>query len=211
MPFEYSCFISYSHGQYDLTKRFVEELTDALKIYIEPYLGKQVYIDRERLKPGYHFNEALSEAICQSVCMIVVYWPTYEEHQYCLREYAAMEALEEKRFNTLGEAATREKGMIIPIILRGEDELPPKIKGKIHYSDFSKFTLAETSIKNKPEYIEKIEEIAKHIRKLYRAFQDSGKQICKDCSSFTIPAETDLRPWREEASVAPFPLREEGR
>src|SRR5689334_16819835 len=97
MPFKYSCFISYRNGRNDLMRQFINDLEQALKAYIEPWLVEEVYIDRDRLLPGYEYNEALAHAICQSVCMIVVYSPTYQDSSYCLREYAAMERLEEKR------------------------------------------------------------------------------------------------------------------
>src|SRR5215510_8791933 len=91
MPFKYSCFISYCHGKEDLVRTFIEELKKALKRHLDAYLDEGVYIDEERLRGGDLYNEKLAEAICQSVCMIVVYMPKYERHPYCLREYAAME------------------------------------------------------------------------------------------------------------------------
>lgn len=93
MPFKYACFISYPHGQYELMKSFIEQLKKALNNYLEPLLDEEVYIDVDRLEPGYHYNEALAKAICQSICMIVVYSPKYERHSYCLREYQAMECM----------------------------------------------------------------------------------------------------------------------
>jgi len=75
---KYGCFISYCHGQYDLTRRFVEQLVSALQSSLEPYFdsGNCVFIDKDRLQPGYKFNEALGEAVCKSICMIVVCCPS---------------------------------------------------------------------------------------------------------------------------------------
>src|SRR5690349_8199636 len=102
MPFKYSCFVSYCHGKEDLVKTFIRELKTALKQYLDAYLDEEVYIDEDRLQGGDFYNEKLAEAICQSVCMIVVYTPKYERHPYCLREYAAMEELELKRLQAEG-------------------------------------------------------------------------------------------------------------
>src|SRR4051812_35751103 len=119
MPFKYACFISYCHGQGELMRRFIDELTRALKNCIDPYLDEEVYIDQERLQPGFSYNEALAMAICQSLCMIVVYVPKYERHPYCLREFRAMEILEERRFRLLSEQSRRHRRMIIPVLFRG--------------------------------------------------------------------------------------------
>jgi hypothetical protein len=211
-PFQYACFISYCHGQADFTRRFIEELADALKAYLDPYLDEQVYIDQDRLQPGYKFNEALAEAICRSVCMVVVYSPRYEDHAYCMREYAAMEKIEQARFALLGQQLDRTKGMIVPVVLRGEEDLPSKLKSHIHYADFSKYTLADQSIKTNPAYIAKVEAIAKHIYKLYRDFKNVAQDPCADCAQFEIPLESQLISWRAEGTPAesPFPLRQEG-
>src|SRR5713101_965974 len=124
MAFKYACFISYCHGQYDLVKGFMDQLKAALKSELEPLLDEQVYIDEERLKPGYSYNEELAKAICQSVCMIVVYSPKYERHEYCVREFEGMEQLEKQRRHLLGAAGDDARGFIIPIVLRGDDDVP---------------------------------------------------------------------------------------
>src|SRR3954447_18759174 len=105
MAFKYSCFISYCHGQEELMKGFMDQLKRALKAELEPLLDEEVYIDDERLKPGSLYNEALASAICESICMIVVYSPRYERHEYCRREFAAMESLEQPRKQMLGRGA----------------------------------------------------------------------------------------------------------
>jgi len=132
MPFKYACFISYCHGKEVLVKTFIEELKKALKSHIDPYLDEDVCVDEGRLRGGDFYNERIAEAICQSICMIVVYTPKYERHSYCIREYAAMELLEERRLR-LVEPVGPKRGLIIPIIFRGEEDLPLKIKDQRHY------------------------------------------------------------------------------
>lgn len=216
MLFKYACFISYCHGKEDLVKTFIEELKKALERHIDPYLDEDVYVDEGRLRGGDFYDEKLAEAICQSICMIVVYMPKYERHSYCLREYAAMELLEEKRLR-LVEPVGPKRGLIIPIIFRGAEDLPPKIQSRRHYYDFSRFTLVSPEISKNPEYVAKIEDIARNIHDLYNifkeAFEASGEDPCGDCTSFTLPPEGEVRPWREKAKspVAPFPGRGEGR
>jgi hypothetical protein len=144
---KYSCFISYRHPQneYDLTKSFVEDLKTALKTYLGPLMSLDVFIDEERLKPGYLFKEALAEAICQSVCLIVVYTPKYfdESATYCAREYKAMLQLEVERKQFV---PNRKIGFIIPVVFRGPNEIPSELKNDRLYCDFSEYTLVESNI-----------------------------------------------------------------
>ena len=126
----YSCFISYCHGQQELTLKFINQLTRAIKAYIEPYLDEEVYIDTERLKPGYQHQEQIADAICRSLCMIVVYSPRYEKHTYCLREFEAMREVERNRQALLGKKAMRGRRLIIAIIFRTRvgREIPTELK-----------------------------------------------------------------------------------
>jgi hypothetical protein len=196
MSFKYACFVSYCHGSKDLINSFVPQFVEALKDELEAYLDSDVYMDSERLKPGYRFNEKLAEAICQSVCMIVVYYPRYDEHIYCLREYTAMEILEGKR---LSASSANGEGLIIPIILRGDfEELPAKIKDRIHYADFRSYTTASKEIKKDKRFVPKIQEIAKYINKQYERLKDS---VCDDCETFKIPEEGKVT-WKLPATFS---------
>ena len=214
MPFKYSCFISYCHGQGELMKGFVQELKQALRDYLEPYLDEEIYIDEDRLQPGFKFNTALAKAICQSVCMIVVYVPKYPKHTYCLQEYTAMEKIEEMRLELLGSNHDSERGMIIPILFRGDrDKLPQKIRSHRHFCDFSKFTTAFTSIRRKKEYVEKIEDIAQFVARLYDECRSSGKELCSSCDAFEMPTEDEIGGWRPQrfGRKSQLPLYEEGK
>ena len=162
MAFKYICFISYAHspgeratGATTMMQEFVDELKRALVDELDPIFEEEVYIDRDRIAGGAHFNEALAQALCRSFCMIVVYVPKYEKRKFCLREYRGMELLEKKRMKLAG-ANSGEYGMIIPIVLRGGDNLPDDIKKRIHYLDFSKYTTASANIRNNSEYVEQI-------------------------------------------------------
>jgi hypothetical protein len=64
MTLQYSCFVSYSYGQGDLMRMFIEQLATALESSIGPYLDQKVYVDDKRLMPGYNFDEVLFKAIC---------------------------------------------------------------------------------------------------------------------------------------------------
>jgi hypothetical protein len=48
-------------------------------------------------------------------------------------------------------AAGNGLGLIIPGILRGGDDVPPRIREHVHCVDFSKFTLATPRLASNPE------------------------------------------------------------
>lgn len=194
MPFAYSYFISYCHGQEALTT-FVEQLQKALDDELSMHFDYDSYLDTQRLLPGYQHNVTLARAICSSICMIVVYTPNYERHSYCLREYQAMEDIATRRKQLLGESAVNDFTPIIPVILR--EEPPAKIKGHIVYCDFSRFSLGTLDIHRNPEYLPDIRRIARTIYQNYQIFEASGVDVCHFCPSFTLPSEQAIRPWRE--------------
>lgn len=198
MAFKYACFISYCHGQHALVKGFMDQLKSALKAKLEPLLDEEVYIDEERLQPGYSYNEELAKAICQSVCMVVVYSPKYERHEYCVREFEGMEQLQKKRRQLLGDAADTARVFIIPIVLRGDDDVPDRIKANKHYANFSRFTLATPDLVRNPEYIDEIRKIAKVIYEQYKAFLAVGADLCAVCTGFQLPAASELVAWRPQ-------------
>lgn len=189
--------------------RFVDQLVDSLRSSIEPYMDLKVFIDEERLRPGYLYNEALAEAICQSLCMIAVFVPKYLDHDYCRRELHAMRQVEDRRRAALGSAA-RHQGFVIPVILRGDiADLPTKIKGHVHCCDFSGFTTAARRLARTGECVRKIDDIAKFIYEL----QKSWAQEIHDCSTFVLPTSQEADEWKPSptSTASPQPLREAGR
>jgi TIR domain len=214
MPFKYSCFISYRHGQRKLAERIINDLSEALSNELELLLDKEVYLDRERLKGGEFYNEALATALCESACMIVVFTPTYfdKEYTFCAREYKAMEKLEEARFKTVGGSTNRTPGLIIPIIFRGEDCLPKEIKESRQYYNFGDFLLSDVKIGKHPKYARKIQEIARYIYDHYKTLEALDEDPCSGCAQFRFPADAEIRQWLEgiRSYAAPFPGREGG-
>lgn len=185
-------------------QRVVTELEEALRSSLAQLIPEPPYIDQSRLKPGYRFNEALAGAICRSFCMIVIYSPIYGFHKYCLRELRAMQILQAKRMSMLGSTFERDRGLIIPLILRGKENLPEYIRD-IHYCDFSKFDLASRRISSDRGYLNQIEEIATFIEKLRNCFVTATSNPCADCESFQLPPESEVEAWQPPGrTVLPF-------
>jgi hypothetical protein len=211
MPFKHSCFISYRHGQRKMAERIINDLTEALAGELELWLEQKIYVDRERLKGGDFYNEALATALCESVCMIVIFTPTYfsSDHTFCTREYKAMEKLEEQRFQVLAGRVDKKRGLIIPIVFRGEDYLPKEIKERRLYYNFEQFLMSDVEISRHPDYAPKIREIAEIIRKHYDALMKASSDPCQGCENFALPSEDEIKQWLETAqgATAPFPGR----
>lgn len=204
MPFTYACFISYPSLNGKLGKSIIKRLTTALKDQLELELREGVFLDEERLKPGSRYNEQLARDICQSICWIVVYLPIYEKHPYCNREFTAMEHLAEKRIKLLGNNVNPEFGMIIPIIFRGAEDLPSRIKNNYQCCDFSRFSTSSLDVRQKNEYEKQIREIAKSIINHSKIYRELELDII--CDSFELPPEGECPPWRDESKKKSNPL-----
>jgi hypothetical protein len=196
MSFAHACFISYVRPRHDLNTGFIGQLSAALKAELEPWMDEDVYIDEEGVGPGDEHNERLARAICESVCMIVVWSPKYERHDYCLREFQAMTRLQGERRKLLGQAA-HGHNFIIPVILRGRVYLPDYIKEYVDYCDFSSFTLAETDISRNPGYIKEIRRIAERIYERYRLFRDANLDVCTNCGNERLPQASGVVSWTQ--------------
>lgn len=211
MPFKHSCFISYAHGNGSgqTLEQFVNELKRAIDDSVDSYyLDEAAFLDKDRLRGGQFWNEALARAICESLCMIVVYTPKYERHLYCRREYAAMERLEEQRL-ALIRSAVAPHGLIIPVIFKGNmKDLPDKISGR-QGLDFTRYNGASIEIRRNPEFLGMIQQIADTIDRLYQAFNELTEDPYRDCGGFLIPGKDEVEPWRP-SKIPPFPGRSEG-
>lgn len=195
MPLQYSCFISYRHSQDDIT----EDLVSSLKTELSRWIDMEIYVDKGRLKGGDFFNNELARALCESVCLIVVYTPTYfsKKNTYCAREYKAMELLEEQRLNTLGLPKNKQHGLIIPIVYRGDKKLPEIIKNERQYYLFEAFQISGRDNLDNPEYAQEIREIAEYIEERFEELKAIEDEICLPCETIDFPAEVEIYDWLE--------------
>ncbi len=199
MPFEYGCFVSYAHPSPGgrMMKAFIEDLVLALESELDPYMRNQVYFDKERLEPSYEYDPALSYGLCVSACWILVYVPEYRRREYCLREYGAMQALQERRRKELGKKLPRQRSMIVPILVRGDQEELPEALAKTEPIMFDHLTLAEATISDSREAMATLSKLARGISEIH----ELGEELDHDCEAFELPPPNgDFRPLRR-----PFP------
>jgi hypothetical protein len=216
MGFEYCCFISYSHNQGELPDRFIKDLYKTLSGEIGALTSEinTCCVDWDRLRGGDFYNEIISKSICRSVCMIMVYTPTYfdRNHMYCAREFKAMEKIESKRLRLIGELSGNH-GLIIPIVYRGENYIYPDIKSKRQYYNFSGYfpgRNGENSLLSHPTYGPQLKEIAEYIYERYLLLKDLWN-VSLRCRNFKLPSEKEAQKLLKRVCVAdakmPFPGR----
>lgn len=136
--YEHDFFVSYPHmPEENILTEFVEELVKTIRyLRTGDKLPMPVYIDRERLKPGFRWKPELARALCHSRAMLAVYTADYFAREYCVREWEAMLDLEMKR---VGQSS---RGMIIPIVFRADVDpdgnlvLPERIRDLQYLEDF---------------------------------------------------------------------------
>lgn len=212
MPFRYACFVSYRHGQQpalkDLVRRFHDSLAGELELWLGPDLP--VYVDEERLKAGHLYNEALAADLCKSVCMIMLFTPTYFDrvHRYCAREYHGMLTLERQRLALL-DPEQRQYGLIIPIVFRGESFLPAEIVDRRNHRNFENYTLESRDPSRRGDYRKEIKKVAEYIMGRHAAMDPFSDEICKECDRFSLPRGEDLDDWFTQLSgpSGPFSVR----
>lgn len=200
--------MSYRDYQTEINSVLIKNLHAAVSDELAFYLKAPVFLDEERMGPGYLFNEGIATALCQSLCMILVFTPSYFdlEKTYCAREYKAMVNLEENRFAAITDTDLKRKGLIFPVVIRGYEDLPPEIKDKRLAMNFENITLGEPEIRRHPAYAAKIRDIAKHIAALYTAFANLPGDSA-DCNNYSLPAAELEWISQVRSPASSFPLR----
>jgi hypothetical protein len=196
--FRHVCFISYRNLDDNLYRYTVDRIYEDLdgELSFQRNLPtKPVFQDRKETRAGDMYNEVIAKRLCRSAVMVLIYIPRYFESKYCRREYRAMQQLEQERLQYLNPEQ-RDCGLIFPIILREDEEMPPSLKRRQHVN---------LQLLSKRGYSQsKIREFAKDIHTQYRNLTEQLPQSIFDkCDSFRLPEDLD-----PDAKVkVPFPRR----
>jgi hypothetical protein len=142
------------------------------------------------------YNVALARAVYESATLIVIYQPNYFDpmHPYCAREYRGMSALEFKRLALLPDDEERQHGLIIPVVLRGFESIPPELKGCRQCEDFTKFMLMDQELPKHPQYAPRIRVIAEYIHARCDKLEDAAVPF-EEAETFQLPSEEETRQW----------------
>lgn len=206
MPMRYSCFISYRHAIQYKGRTYVERIVQDLKAELELRVAQEVYRDIERMKGAEFYHEALAAAICQSACMVVLFWPEYfsEDHTFCAREFKAMAELEKQRLALLPETE-RQNGLIIILALRGFKEIPDEIRRTRLCRDFEAHTL-KRNLRSNAAFQNEILHVAAYIAERVKLFRALSTDIFTECSDFRLPAEQHILPWVRQVKHPGIPF-----
>lgn len=197
MPgFKYASFISYRHGQSQIKRTFIERFERALVNELDLLRDEGVFVDKDRLDGGDFYNVALTRAIYESATLIVIYQPNYFDplHPYCAREYRGMCALEDKRLGFLPGEKEKRHGLIIPVALRGFEDIPAELRSCRQCENFSKFMLMDEELPKHPDYAPRIRKIAEYIDARCRELKDAAVPF-EDVDTFQLPDEEETRQW----------------
>lgn len=207
LAFSNVCFISYRHPGHEASEKIVQTFWDVLQGQVDKFMpGRPVYWDKARLQAGYLFNANLASELCQSACMIVLFNPSYFDltHTYCAREYRGMVALEARRLARLMGSQDATKGLIIPVVISGEEDLPAELKANRYYVSLEKEVLIASDLKKRRESIKKIAGIAREIYLRCRTLERIDG-ICGDCGTFQFPTDEEIKTWLENVVAPPQP------
>jgi TIR domain len=188
----YACFVSYRHreGEREAARieRFFADLELVLRRRSEDHM--KVFYDQARIQPGFKFDETIANSLCRSFCMIALWTADYfsRSHDYCIREYCAMEALEAKRLSALG-SEHRDMGLIIPVICCDKDLFPSNTV-KRQYVDFSDHFLAGF---NSERYERAVERLARDVLDRCEAFLKYSIDLADDCTNYRLPASEAIQ------------------
>src|SRR5260370_42300808 len=100
-----------------------------------------------------------------------------------------MEKVEEARLSRLKDQGGREAGLIIPIILRGQESLPAIIRSQRHWYTFERFALSTREIARNPQFEDRVREIASVIYARKSTLAPLADELTCDCHSFAFPTE----------------------
>lgn len=214
MPFSYSCFVSYRHTEFQLGRTHTKRVVDALKGQLELSAPLPVFLDENRLRGGQFYQEALAQQVCQSVCMVMLYWPTYFslEHTFCSREYKLMERLERERLAMLPQSE-HSNGLIIVIALADFDQLPREITQKRLCYNFEPYMLAR-SMASHPQFLVDMRNIRRYVAERCRVLGAiPPPDPCAGCPACQLPDLQIVLPWLQQVlhPGIPYPTREAGR
>jgi len=213
MSYKFSCFISYPHGQKNVLVPFINKFVKGLEDEIFLQSDKGVFVD-SYLEGGDRLDEEIGPNLCQSACMILFFTPLYFtlDHVYCARELLAMQKLEEQRRNFLPD---KGKGLIIPIILRGEKKFPEALKNTLYYN-FTDIVDPAKMLKIKSETIRKIAQYI--LDRCDDLDKISENDIPRNCETYCLPDSEEAKKYVEKVLEkkidivpGPFPIRTEDR
>jgi hypothetical protein len=214
MSFQHLCFISYRNGDrddregtdprrrdiQDTLNAFANDLRNELKRELLTHVNPRkclIFLDQdsECLTEGDHLLNTFGQAICKSVCMIVIFTRHYldQKHLTCAAELEGMIRRLNDRCQKAGLPANQYNTWIATAVFREEERVPAILKEHLWY-DFTGYANSSQPLRDNPTYQGYIKNLAKKIADFYEALDDSDSNadFCADCDTFALlNPETD--------------------
>ena len=196
MPLTYSAFISYTSGWTEDYDKLIDAIQKRLEHQLQFYVRSPLWRYDKNEAPGAAVHETLRARICESVCMVVLYVPSYELSDTCVWEFVAMEEVEGSRLKILIPPLDQEYRMVIPIIIkkRRTQPLPNWITSR-NYIDLTEYVTPDQSplaALDDPRCIDKLERAAEAIGEVTRRLMNLDPDPCIGCPQ-RLPQPDDPR------------------
>jgi TIR domain len=207
MSFQHACFISYRNGDRedkgkdprrqdieDTINAFARDLRDELQRELLTQVNPRkclVFLDQDSdcLKPGDHLMSTLGQAVCKSVCMIVIFTRHYLDHKHlvCAAELEGMLRRLNHRCETLGLPAEQSNTWIATAVFRESERVPHILKEHLYY-DFTGYVNSSQPLRDNPTYRKYIKNLAKKIADFWESLDEheSAVDFCADCGTFAL-------------------------
>jgi TIR domain len=208
MSFKHACFISYRNGDrddfnldsrrgdiQDTVNAFAKDLRDELKRELITRTNPKkclIFLDQDKpdcWKEGDPLMQTFSNAVCKSVCMIVVFTPNYldKDHLTCAAELEGMLRRLDARCEKISIKTENSTNWIATVVLR-EPERVPEILKKNLYFDFTGYDNSSTILRDNEKYRKNIQTLAKSIADFWEVLDEnySNLNFCDDCATFAL-------------------------
>jgi hypothetical protein len=120
--FRFPVFISWPHLIQSRGEEIVRAFSKALENRFRDDGGASVFLDVDRIKPGYVWDETLRASLCRSAVTIVFLVRSYFESEFCRLEWGISQSLSALRLSSEPQLSS-----IIPILLARNLPLPREV------------------------------------------------------------------------------------
>ena len=138
--YQYDVFFSYSSDP--LNAYWIGKVVERLKFWLTQELGAErparIFFDREGIRVGDRWPDAIRDALKTSKCMVGVWSPSYFQSQWCVSEWQSFLARERLL------ASTQPCRLIAPIKFHDGEHFPQEARD-VQWEDFSNYTATESA------------------------------------------------------------------
>src|SRR5262249_43282158 len=107
-----------------------------------------------------------------------------------------------RRMKLIGSTSYR-RGLIIPVVLRGADQLPAQMRDR-QFLNFDRYLLGDDRVFRSPGFQKSIRTLAEYISDIYREFEQHQLDPDKECEGFQLPSTEEVLDWlRSSPTIAP--------